>query len=649
MKIVMVAPYPEMAQHTEQVCRTYGEYIEVVTGRMERGTRLAKKAIEEGAGVLISRGGTWVRLSQTLSVPVVEIAVTPHDILRALQKVKDRGTKFGVAGFINVISGLSDWSSLLNIEVVPIEIKDDTLETKRAVKEAIRREKVDCLVGDTTVQSYAQEFGVPCILIESGKEAIWDAIQEAKRIVKARMTERQAQESLYRALDRANQGLIVFEKEIIKFANRTILDLIGRDACTGMRASACLPPSLYQFIRDDCDGKNSDVIQLGSKLWFVERHVLSDSEQRFVELFPADDIESIERQVRQRRANTGLVARYSFADLTGKSSEMRFVVSRARQFAESDSSVLIVGETGTGKELLAQSIHVSSARSAGPFVGVNCAALAEQLLESELFGYEEGAFTGARKGGKSGLFELAHGGTIFLDEIGETPLFVQQRLLRVLQERQVMRIGGERIIPIDVRVIAATNQPLWQFVQENKFRKDLFFRLDVLRLNTVPLRERPDDIPEMFEQMLHELWYKRKGVGVRPRIDTGIYPRLQAYHWPGNVREFQNMVDYLLATQTQHPIGMQAIEDWFSQKALEDTQIASNKESIVPDVGTRIFVGKTMDEMERWLIERTLSTMNGDMARASQVLGISRTTLWRKLKQWETGMTEDRAHGMGFA
>jgi transcriptional regulator with PAS, ATPase and Fis domain len=394
-------------------------------------------------------------------------------------------------------------------------------------------------------------------------------------------------------------------------------------------------------------------LQLGAKLWFVERYPLLDDGRFFITLHLVDDIETIERRVRQRRAGTGHVARYTFDDLVGQSPAMRFVISRATQFAQADSSVLIVGETGTGKEMLAQSIHNASTRAQGPFVGVNCAALPEQLLESELFGYEEGAFTGAKRGGKPGLFELAHGGTLFLDEIGETSLHVQQRLLRVLQERQVMRIGGERLISVDVRVVAATNQPLWRFVQEGKFRKDLFFRLDVLRLNTIPLRERREDIPDLTEHMLYQLWYQRKGVGVRPRLDPAIFPLLQAYDWPGNVRELQSMLDYLLATQVQGKIGVEAIEEWVEQKALPPVagtvDSATSSEGAfrsklepydAPDAKQSVALaqlpGRTMEEIERWAIERTLAETSGDMTRAAQMLGISRTTLWRKMKQWQT-------------
>ncbi|MBC7335917.1 MAG: sigma 54-interacting transcriptional regulator, partial [Clostridia bacterium] len=210
----------------------------------------------------------------------------------------------------------------------------------------------------------------------------------------------------------------------------------------------------------------------------------------------------LEAKIRRELYQKGLVARFTFEDIIGQSEAIREAVEKAKRYALTDSTVLLSGESGTGKELFAQSIHAFSRRSGGPFVAVNCAALPENLLESELFGYEEGAFTGAKKGGKLGLFELAHGGTIFLDEIGEMTLPLQARLLRVLQEKEVMRLGGSRVIPVDVRVIAASNKNLQQAVQEGTFRADLFYRLNVLCLKVPPLRARKDDIPLLVDHFI---------------------------------------------------------------------------------------------------------------------------------------------------
>lgn len=658
MKIVLIAPYPKMTQDAQEVCRMYGERVEIVQGRMEEGVRAARRAVADGASVLISRGGTYLRIAEQISLPAVEIAVTPTDVLRALKEARGQGKKFGVAGFMNVIGGMKEWRDLLNVPVVPIEIFDDGEHARREIRRAVVQEGVDCLLGDTSVQKLAAEFRLPYVLIESGKESIWDAVQEAKRIFAARMAEREVHASLRTALDRVHQGLLVIERGSVQFANQTVLQLVGRDTCAGLDIHSCLPDSLCRWLEQPEEGRESEVIQVGSRLWLVDCHTLLEPDAQFVSLSPVDDIESMEERVRQKRADAGHVARYTFDDLYGSSRLLRSIVGRAIHFAQSESSVLIMGETGTGKEMLAQSIHNASGRSSGPFVAVNCAALPEQLLESELFGYDEGAFTGARRGGKSGLFELAHGGTIFLDEIGETPPQVQQRLLRVLQERKVMRIGGERVISVDVRVVAATNQPLWQWVQEGRFRKDLFFRLDVLRLNTVPLRDRPEDIPELLEHLVYTSWYQYKGVGPRPWIDSAIFSRLQSYHWPGNVRELQNMVEYLLATSPQGRIGLEAVEEWMKQKALPADHSVFHPASLfsqpaVEDPNRTPMPQSSMEQIERWAIERALAYSHGDLTKASQRLQLSRTTLWRKIKQWQSqegeNVSGESADGTEFA
>ena len=636
MKIVLIAPYENLARDAEQVCRSYGERVEILTGDMKKGIRAARRAVDEGAAVLISRGGTLLMISKQFSVPIVEIPVTAHDVLRAVRQARDRGTKFGIAGFINVIGSISEWTPLLRVPVVPIETTDDGEHVRKRLVQAIEQDGVDCILGDASAVEEALKLGVPGVMIESGKEAIWAAIQEAKRIIAARLAERELHASLHSALDTTEQGLLVLEQGVVQFANRMVQELIGRTTYTGLSAAVCLPESLYEFIAQKDATKTSDTLQLGGKWWFVQRNQPADDGRMFITVHQVEQIESIERQVRQKRLAMGHTAHYTFDDLYGQSRVMRDVVAKAIQFAQTESSVLIVGETGTGKEVLAQSIHNASLRARGPFVAVNVAALPDQLLESELFGYEEGAFTGARRGGKPGLFEQAHGGTIFLDEIGEIPLHVQQRLLRVLQERRVMRIGGEKIIPVDVRVISATNQPLWDFVEQGKFRKDLFFRLDVLRLNAVPLRGRKEDIPELAERLFYQLWYRRKGVGAQPRIEPSVYPLLQDYHWPGNVREMQNMVDYLFATMRQGWIDVEVIRDWFQNKSLPNrSDIQEPVQPVAP------MMAETLDAMERWHIETTLKSVQGDMTKAAQKLGISRTTLWRKLKQWHEDLLED--------
>lgn len=249
-------------------------------------------------------------------------------------------------------------------------------------------------------------------------------------------------------------------------------------------------------------------------------------------------VQRMEQEIRKKKTESGLTTKYTFADNAGDSRLMTQTRHIAKKLARSEYTVLITGESGTGKEIFAQSIHEHSSRRNGPFVAVNFAGITQSLAESELFGYAEGAFTGAMRGGKLGLFELAQNGTIFLDEIGDAPLKIQAAILRVLQERQVMRVGGSKIVPTNVRVIAATNKHLEHMIREGTFREDLFYRLNQLPLEIPPLRERKEDIPALIDYFLEQKH-------IQMRFSPEIMEKLSAYRWPGNVRELESLITYL--------------------------------------------------------------------------------------------------------
>jgi len=251
-----------------------------------------------------------------------------------------------------------------------------------------------------------------------------------------------------------------------------------------------------------------------------------------------EEKEKSQHKLRTQLLNKGHKAKYTFESIIGNSSIIDITKNMAMRMAKSDSSILITGESGVGKELFAQAIHNASSRKKYQFVAINCAAIPDTLLESELFGYEEGAFTGAKKGGKMGMFEIAHNGTLFLDEIGEMPPQLQSKLLRVIQEREVMRIGGESIIHVDIRIIAATNKNLKQLSKEGKFRSDLYYRLNVLPLNIPPLRIREHDILVLFEHI-------KERTGATYELSNSSKEFLLRYNWEGNLRELQNCIEYL--------------------------------------------------------------------------------------------------------
>ena len=305
------------------------------------------------------------------------------------------------------------------------------------------------------------------------------------------------------------------------------------------------------------------------------------------------EIEELEQRLRSELRSKGHSARYTFGDLVGHSPAIRKVIKRALKISAGTSAVLIQGESGTGKEIVAQAIHNASPRRHFPFVAVNCAALPESLLESELFGYEEGAFTGARKGGKAGFFEQAHRGTIFLDEIGDMPFKLQALLLRVLQEKEIVRVGATRVIPVDVRVIAASNQDLGELVRRGAFRPDLYYRLNVLPLRVPPLRERREDILPLAE-------YYLRARGSALRLSAEVRRALHEYDWPGNVRELENCIEYLVNVAEGDPT-LADLSEIIGQSARLGNEAESRHENLE---GRAVAVLKAMaragDRGQRW-------------------------------------------------
>jgi len=327
-----------------------------------------------------------------------------------------------------------------------------------------------------------------------------------------------------------------------------------------------------------------------------------------------------------------LRTRHGMHDLRGNSEAMQALRQAIVLYAKSPATVLIQGETGSGKELVAHAIHRENPRAqnkALPFVAVNCGALAESLLESTLFGYEDGAFTGARRGGQPGLFETAHRGTLFLDEIGEMPLMLQTRLLRVLEEREVTRVGGTRPIPVQVRVIAATHCDIQERVAQGRFRADLFYRLAVLQLTLPPLRLRSEDLPDLAQ------WFLKNALaalGARPHPNLhaqveACAPLLAAYDWPGNVRELRNVMERLALFLAAEPL--QAMTASFVLAHAQELRSPHAPGAL----STASACGPTAAPGPAGSVQAALARFGGDRTQAARYLGISRTTLWRKLKQ----------------
>jgi transcriptional regulator with PAS, ATPase and Fis domain len=343
-------------------------------------------------------------------------------------------------------------------------------------------------------------------------------------------------------------------------------------------------------------GERESIAKVNDRQIIVSAAQVEDNAVPFGKVFILRDVTEIQRleqELRRKSVAEQNHARYSFADIQGSSELIAATRDLAKKIARSDSPVLIQGESGTGKELFAQSIHNASVRKHGPFIAVNFAALTESLLESELFGYNEGAFTGARRGGQAGLFEQAHKGTIFLDEIGDAPLSFQVKLLRVLQEKQIRRIGGTQNIPIDVRVITASNKDLKDLISAGLFRKDLYYRLKVLSIMLPPLRERRQDIPVLAGSFFHR--YAKRPAWSADEYFAHVMPCFAAYDWPGNIRELQNVVEYLLSTCTEAPPKPENLPEEFAasvSRPLPDSEENSLIEKIAAAIAAANQAGR---------------------------------------------------------
>ena len=319
---------------------------------------------------------------------------------------------------------------------------------------------------------------------------------------------------------------------------------------------------------------------------------------------------------------SGKRAVYSFSDIVGESKEIKKVISYAKAISASPSTVLIEGESGTGKELLAQAIHNNSDRRNNTFIAINCGAIPKSLIESELFGYEEGSFTGARKGGYLGKFELANGGTLFLDEIGEMPLDMQVNLLRVLQEGYVTRVGGDKVIPVDVRIIAATNKNLKEEALKGSFREDLYYRLSVIPIKIPPLRERREDIP-----ILIRYFFRTKAKKLNKNLNSmnaDLYIKMMNYDWPGNIRELENCIENVVNLNGESTM-------FFDNNVIDNSNNkAINSQIVNMDTG----ISYTLEELEELAIINAIEKSEHNMTKAAKLLGITRATLYSKMKKY---------------
>ncbi|MFZ5823355.1 MAG: sigma 54-interacting transcriptional regulator [Bacillota bacterium] len=639
--ICVVAPYAELADVSRQMIEETGADAMVVPGDLLAGLESARGGLAEGAEIIVSRGGTALLLKRRLPCPVVEIGVSAYDLLRCLTTLpRGFNGKVGIVGFENVIKNASLFGQVMNLEVVSI-----TLTESMSVHSVLTRAVADgvkVVVGDAVTIRSAREMGIPGLLITSGREAVEQALREAQRILQVMQTERQRVAELEGILNSSHDAIVAVDQERrIKLFNQRAAELFevaAAGSVLGRPVNEALGERVPANLFAGSEPVQGRLLRIGNATVVVNKVAVNAHGQAFGSVATFQDVTALQRaeeKVRRELHAKGLIAKKSLSDITTVSPVVRRVIDLAARYAGSDSTVLIQGESGTGKELFAQGIHNASPRRNGPFVALNCGAIPESLLESELFGYVEGAFTGASKGGRAGLFELAHHGTIFLDEVGEMPFSLQTRLLRVLQEHEVMRIGGDRVVPVNIRVVAATNRPLEAEVSAGRFRADLYYRLNILSLQIPPIRERAEDVPVLLTQFLERLAARRGRAPAKP--GPKLLQALSQYPWPGNVRElrgFAERVDLMAADGALGPeeealllsgLGMKASPAIVAPSPSSNTEQAASSE-VIPLEGT-------LEEMTNRIIAQVLEQEQGNLTHAARRLGLDRTTLWRRLRR----------------
>jgi len=629
-KITFFIPYPEIGPVVEEVFREQGDdgwELEIVLAKFVREIAAWKNI---NTDVCMARGVMAAALKRlTTGIPVVELPVSGYEILRAIWECQKKysPTKIAIVGSRDMIYGVKKIQDIIGVELIVDEIHDE--DEAESHIQVIKKSGVTVIIGGVMSTSIAQRHGLHAELIQIGQEAIYHALLEAKRVALVRRQEQERGEQFRVILDYSTEGVVTTTADgIINLINTAAAKLTGvSDAAVGQQVARFFPQLGLNRILKSGRAELGEIETMNGQQLAVNRVPISIGNLivgAVVTFQPVTVIQELEGKIRRKVYERGHKAKLTFQDILGNSPAIKRAITVAEEFSEVNSTVLIMGETGTGKEIFAQSIHNSSGRRKGPFVAVNCAALPENLLESELFGYAEGAFTGAVRGGKIGLFELAHMGTIFLDEIPEISHKLQGRLLRVLQEREIMRLGDDKIVPVNVRVIAATNQDLYKMMQEGLFREDLYYRVEILKLVLPSLRGRREDIIPLMYHFLEEYCgqFGKKFRSLSPEAQR----LLEDYHWPGNVRELSNIAERLAVLSGNGTIEPGDIEGMFSHPPA-DSDAVSEK---------RLISSSSSVDMNRSILLKALEESNYHYAKAAAKLGISRTTLWRRLKGYDS-------------
>ena len=619
--IAVISPSSTLTSVMRGILQQRGLTLVVIEAAQHDATLKARQLLDSGVSVIISRGRTASVLREHLRVPIVEVKHTFFDCINAYHKAQQVSDKVAFLatseGYATILEKARPFMPQVSICLI------DPLGSSQATEAQLDRlqaEGIEVAIGGLSSRQAVMARGMRYIMSEADPDAADEAIDEALHLLQIEEERRLKRVELQSRYEMIQSILNCVSEGIFSVdSQRTLTNM--NSVATGYLGSLGVGDSIDGLLTQDYFSQvlshgrpvRGALISLGRlSLTLSIAPITLDNQVigAVATLQSQTEITAIERKMRRQLARLHL-AEKTFDDIIGSSPALAKAKRLAQTYAAVDSTVMIEGETGTGKELFAQSIHNASRRKNGPFVAINCAAFAPGVLESELFGYVKGAFTGALNEGKAGVFELAHTGTIFLDEINETSTDIQVKLLRTLQERKVVRIGDDKVTPIDIRIITASNKSLPQLVAQGLFREDFFYRICVLKLQLPALRERRGDIPELVRYLLQSLPMNT----AEPSDD--LLARLSGYAWPGNIRQLGNVVERLAVMSQGRP---------FAQPWLEE---------VLEDLSTDRVAGQgTPIKSELALLHDVLSSVRGNREEAAKRLHISTTTLWRRMKKY---------------
>jgi propionate catabolism operon transcriptional regulator len=583
--------------------------------------------------VVVAGGANGAYLKTRIAVPVVLISPTGFDVMQALARARRDAESVALVMHGETPDEVRRFMGAYGVDVVMASYQS-AQDAQNCVLD-LRERGVGAVVGPGLVADLAAGAGMGAVFLYS-RGSVRAAFDTALDVAQATRAEALRRQRLDNLLQHLRDGVVALDAQgRVEAINQRLATVLDIDPAKAVGRSLLeLAPDLAGTL-PDTDGDAFTSVR--SVSYVVHRGPLGGSGAAAGTVLTFQEsraVERLDRTLRSRQRGQQFSARYRLDDLIGGCPSIERVRTLVRRYARSDATVLILGESGTGKEMVAQSMHQLSSRRDFAFVAINCGAFPEALLESELFGYEEGAFTGARKGGKAGLIEAAHHGTLFLDEIGEMPLPLQSRLLRVLQEREVVRLGSTEPTRVDIRVVAATHRALTEGIEAGSFRADLYYRLNILSIGLPPLRERADDVLPLAVELLLQAAARERRLAARvpharaaAQVLDGLREPLCRYAWPGNVRELQNVIERLA-------VELADVEAE-SEGALSDDvlrQVAPEIfDSFSPVQGSPLTLRERSRYVEADEIRAALAACDGDRDAVCKALGISKTTLWRKL------------------